>query len=219
MLDSHGFNLWAGDYDKSVNTADENNDYPFAGYKKLMNAVYGTIMDKSPASVLDIGLGTGTLASRLYAGGNEITGIDFSSEMLQKAKEKMPGARLIKCDFSKGLPEELKNARFDFIISTYAFHHLNDAEKVEFILSLLSYLKENGSIIIGDVGFQNREDLEKCRESSGDDWDNDEIYFVFSEIEKELSGKCIIKNYQFSHCSGVLEIYPSKKLMKRSVIS
>lgn len=210
MLDSHGFNLWAGDYDKSVNAADENNDYPFAGYKKLMNAIYGTIMDKNPASVLDIGLGTGTLSSRLYAGGNEITGIDFSSEMIQKAREKMPEARLIECDFSKGLPEELKNARFDFIISTYAFHHLCDAEKVEFILSLLSYLKENGSIIIGDVGFKNREDLEKCKESSGDNWDKDEIYFVFSEIERELNGKCIIKNYQFSHCSGVLEVYPVK---------
>ena len=46
MLDSHGFDLWAGGYDDSVNIADDNNQYPFAGYKKLMNAIYGTVMEK-----------------------------------------------------------------------------------------------------------------------------------------------------------------------------
>lgn len=49
------------------------------------------------------------------------------------SKEKMPFASLIKYDFSKGLPVEIKNNSFDYIISTYALHHLDDEEKRELI--------------------------------------------------------------------------------------
>lgn len=208
MLDNHDFDLWAGDYDKTVNASDENDSYPFAGYKKLMNAIYGTVMKRNPARVLDIGIGTGTLSTRLYEQGNVITGIDFSAEMLEKARLKMPDAKLFQCDFSKGLPEELSNTAFDFIISTYAIHHLADDEKIAFITSLLSLLSENGSIIIGDVSFQTRNDLESCKESSGDDWDDNEFYYVFSEIEARLKSRCALTYHQFSHCAGIMEIRP-----------
>lgn len=209
MLDNHGFDLWSGDYDKSVNASDGNGSYPFAGYKKLMNTIYGTVMKRSPAKVLDIGIGTGTLSSKLYEQGNDITGIDFSKEMLEKATLKMPDAKLIQCDFSKGLPEELNSTTFDFIISTYALHHLADDEKIDFITSLLAILNENGTIIIGDVSFQTRNDLESCKESSGEDWDDNEFYYVFSEIEERLNDKCALTYHQFSHCSGIMEIQPN----------
>lgn len=208
MLKSAGFNLWAENYDESVGLADENNDYPFAGYKELMDAIYGTIMMKKPAAVLDIGIGTGTLAAKLYQEGNSITGIDFSEEMLKIAAEKMSNALLIQHDFSAGLPQRLDGAKFDFIISTYALHHLPDEQKADFILSLLCRLKEGGKIIIGDVGFRTRSDLEKCKDSCGDEWDDEEFYFVYSEMNKRLSGKCKTRYYQFSHCSGVAEILP-----------
>lgn len=208
MLDSHGFDLWAGDYDKAVNVSDDRGKYPFAGYKDLMNAIYGTVMNKHPSKVLDIGIGTGTLASKLYERGNDITGLDFSSEMLEQARSKMPDAQLIQCDFSKGLPSVLGSTTFDFIISTYALHHLKDVEKAVFISSLLDFLNENGSIIIGDVSFRTRSDLEGCKASCGDEWDVDEHYFVFSEINEAMKNKCVLTYHQFSHCSGVIEIHP-----------
>lgn len=210
MLDSHGFNLWAKDYDKSVNIADDNNDYPFAGYKKLMNTVYGAVMSQCPSKVLDIGIGTGTLAYKLYEQGNDITGIDFSSQMLHIAQEKMPNAKLIQCDFSEGLPNVLNNSTFDFIISTYALHHLTDDKKITFISSLLSLLNESGTIIIGDISFQTKSDLEACKKSYKDAWDDEEYYFVFSEINEKMRDKCKIMYHQFSHCSGIMEIRLSR---------
>ena len=33
MLDNKGFDLWADGYDKSVGLSEEENTYPFAGYK------------------------------------------------------------------------------------------------------------------------------------------------------------------------------------------
>lgn len=206
MLDNYGFDLWADGYEKTVQLSDENNEYPFAGYKKLLNAVYSSVMIKASPKVLDIGIGTGVLSSRLYEAKNEITGIDFSDEMLKISKEKMPHARLIKCDISKGLPTEIKNEKFDFVISTYAFHHLTEKEKPQIILSLLKIINENGLIIIGDVSFKDRNALNKCMNDSGKYWDGEEIYIVFDEFERDLKGKCRLDYSQISHCAGIVEI-------------
>ena len=209
MLDDKGFDMWAGGYDESVGIADDNDDYPFAGYRRLMNAVYAAVMEKCPARVLDIGIGTGTLAARLYERGNDITGIDFSGEMLARARARMPGARLIQFDFAQGLPCDISAMKFDFIISTYALHHLTDDEKIIFIPSLLDCLDDGGAIIIGDVGFTNRKDLEKCKAACGDGWDDDEFYFIFSELADRLNDKCNLKYYQVSYCAGIMEITES----------
>ena len=60
MLNSKGFDLWADDYDKSVGLSEEENRYPFTGYKKILGDIYKIIMEKPDAVVLDLGFGTGT---------------------------------------------------------------------------------------------------------------------------------------------------------------
>ena len=211
MLDNHGFDLWADGYDKSVDIADDKDLYPFAGYKKLMNSIYNAVMVKCPAKILDIGIGTGTLALKLYEMGNVITGIDFSSEMLNQSRAKMPNATLIQHDFSKGIPSELSEEKFDFIISTYALHHLTDNEKIRFIRTLLAHLDNAGTIIIGDVAFQDRESLNECRMACVDgEWDEDEFYFVYSELQDELLSHCTMTYNQVSHCAGILKISPRR---------
>lgn len=211
MLNNHGFDLWSNNYDTSVREADENNQYPFAGYTDLMNAIYGTIMKHSPVKVFDIGFGTALLTSKLYDAGNLITGIDFSSEMLRIASLKMPAANLLQWDFSLGIPPVLSNQTFEFIISTYALHHVTDDVKVELISSLLSLLETNGTILIGDVCFRTREGLLLCKDACGDDWDDDEIYFVFSELQERLAPICNLVFHEFSFCSGIIEIRKRSK--------
>ena len=206
MLSNHGFDLWADSYDDSVRNADESHQYPFAGYTHLMNAVYGTIMNQAPAKVLDIGFGTAKLTSKLYDAGNHIFGIDFSSEMIKIAFSKMPCATLLHWDFSLGIPPELSGETFDFIVSTYALHHLTDDTKVSFIIGLLALLRPNGSLLIGDVCFNTRDELFACQASCGDSWDDDEIYFVFSELQARLCASCNLSFHVFSFCSGIIEI-------------
>ena len=58
MLSSQGFDLWADDYDKTVDLSDEEDSYPFAGYKKILNAIYNRILQASCKEVLDVGFGT-----------------------------------------------------------------------------------------------------------------------------------------------------------------
>jgi len=62
MLNSKGFDLWADNYDKSVNLSEEENTYPFAGYKNVLGEIYQTIRNGKGRTILDIGFGTGILS-------------------------------------------------------------------------------------------------------------------------------------------------------------
>lgn len=202
MLDNQGFNLWADNYDQTVQMSEENNLYPFAGYKNILNTIFNEVMQKETSKVLDIGFGTGVLTSKLYENGHKITGIDFSSSMIAIAKAKMPQAKLLEWDLANGLPAEIQADKFDFIISTYTLHHLTDEGKIAFIESLLDFLKQDGKILIGDIAFETREKLEQCRQDSMDYWDDDEFYFVYQELDASLKTQC--EFYPISHCGGVL---------------
>lgn len=88
MLNSKGFDLWAGEYDKSVGLSDACDAYPFAGYKAILNEIYNRVLSCPGKSVLDIGFGTGTLTSKLYEQGCCISGQDFSGKMIELAQKK-----------------------------------------------------------------------------------------------------------------------------------
>lgn len=85
----------------------------------------------------------------------------------------------------------------------YSLHHLTDRQKVDFIHGLLPLLRENGHFYIGDVAFASRADTEACRLHVGDQWDADEIYFVFDEMKR------FFPQMQFeplSPCAGILSL-------------
>ena len=201
MIDDKQFDLWADGYDKAVSVSDEENTYPFAGYRKVLGYIYEMVMKKPGADVLDIGFGTGVLTTKLYEHGFTIYGQDFSKRMIELAQEKMPDAHLYQGDFSKGLCEPLRQQKYDFIIATYALHHLLDEEKKEFLPALRDLLKENGRILIGDVAFETGNDLEKVRYEAGEAWDEEECYFVIEEWKEVFPNLSFVK---LSDCAGVL---------------
>lgn len=203
MLDNKGFDLWADGYDKTVGVSEEGNTYPFAGYKNVLGTIYKTIMEKKNAVVLDIGFGTGTLTTKLYENGCNIYGQDFSARMIELAFQKMPNAYLYQGDFTQGLVEPLQAQNYDFIVATYSLHHLTDEQKVCFLRMLRDHLNPGGQVLIGDVAFENRSQLEQCRKDVGDEWDDDEIYFVVDELKGEFPE---LGFKRISHCSGVLSI-------------
>lgn len=204
MLNNKGFDLWADDYDKSVGVSDEDGTYPFAGYRDILNTIYNYVLSTSAKTVLDIGFGTGTLSSKLYDHGCTIYGQDFSERMIELAQEKMPNAKLFQGDFSKGLAEPLLQQKYDVIIATYSLHHLTDLQKVDLLDNLLLLLNDGGYIYIGDVAFETRTSLEKCMDETGDEWDEDEIYFVFDELKKSFPK---IKFEQMSCCAGLFSLH------------
>ena len=203
MLDNKGFDLWANGYDESVSVSDEDNTYPFAGYKRILGRIYKLIMQKPNASVLDLGFGTATLTTKLYENGCVIYGQDFSSRMIELAYEKMPDARLYQGDFAQGLADPLNKRSYDFIVATYSMHHLTDDQKIRFLKELLGHLNSDGRILIGDVAFESRDELNRCREENDDKWDDDEIYCVVEELRPEFPDLSFEK---MTFCSGIVMI-------------
>ena len=207
MLDNKGFDLWADGYDKSVQISDESDEYPFAGYKDVLNTVYKVAREKI-GTVLDIGFGTGVLTKKLYDDGYKVTGIDFSERMIDIAREKMPEADLIKYDFTDGLPKILEGISFDWIISTYAIHHLTDEQKKLFIYELMKHLNPGGAIVFGDIAFQTKEDLKQAKKRDQEQWDDEEVYLVTDEIKKMIP-EWEVNYKKISYCSGVMTIKKS----------
>lgn len=203
MLDEKGFDLWAQGYDDAVGLSDGQNTYPFAGYKQVLAKICRRVLSRERPAVLDVGFGTGTLTAELYRQGCRIYGQDFSAAMLRQAQRRMPDAQLYQADFSKGLAAPLLQNRYDFILATYSLHHLTDAEKIPFLRGAAGLLKEDGAVLIGDVAFADRAGLESCRQAAGGSWDEDEYYFVFDELRRELPA---LEFEPVSYCAGVLTL-------------
>ena len=214
MLDNKGFDLWADGYDKAVGISDEENTYPFAGYKESLGRIYQTIMEKPGATVLDVGFGTGTLTTKLYEKGYTIYGQDFSSRMIELASQKMPKAQLFQGDMVNGLVVPLLLQKYDFIVATYSLHHLTDEQKDVFIRIMLEQLNEDGCILIGDVAFETRRELEKSRQETGEEWDHDEIYFVAEEMKRAFPE---LEFEKVSYCSGIFRLSRKKESVYNAV--
>lgn len=71
------------------------------------------------------------------------------------------------------------------------------------IKNLQPLLNTEGKIYIGDVAFQNRAELNCCKAAAADEWDDDEIYFVFEEFRAQFPNSVFIP---CSDCAGVIEI-------------
>ncbi|HQN68797.1 MAG TPA: class I SAM-dependent methyltransferase [Anaerolineaceae bacterium] len=205
-MDAAFFDRWSLEYDDDVIACDEANLYPFAGYRRTLESLLDAIKAKPGAKVLDLGFGTAKLTQKLYDAGYEISGLDFSPEMCRIAQEKMPKAQLICFDFAQGLPTAFKDARFDIIVSSYAFHHVPDSLKPARIVEWYDALNPGGMILIGDVAFLNEQSLELSRSDAGDEWDEDEDYMVFSFLQPEIA-HLSPKYEQISYCAGILTIY------------
>lgn len=204
MLDKTGFNQWAGTYDQNIDAFSKG--YPFEGYYDVLGFVQGSIVINQDTTILDLGIGTGLLTHELYSRGAQIIGADFSERMISEAQLKMPMANFLVYDFNDAIPSEILNGRFDYIVSSYAFHHVSDERKVALIKALRGCLKPNGKILIADVAFETTVDLETVKASS-DVWDDDEYYMVAEDIKALLAAEGISSDYhQISVCAGVLEV-------------
>lgn len=203
MLNDKDFDLWADGYDRDVGDSDEENSYPFAGYKEVLGRIFAAVLETPNAKVLDLGFGTGALTVKLYECGCTIFGQDFSARMIALAKPKMPDAQLFQGDLTEGLCAPLNAQRYDCIVATYSLHHLTDEQKISLLNTLADLLNPGGRILIGDVAFATREALEDCREKAGDEWDDEEIYFVADELKTAFPG---LSFTPVSFCAGILTL-------------
>ena len=195
------FNDWTKTYDSDVISIKVG--YPFEGYEFVLDFVEREINISTETKILDLGIGTGTLTERLYKKGANIVGVDFSSKMIEVAKSKMPTATFLCQNLNDVLPEKYNSDTFDYIISTYAMHHLEDKEKINLLNSLYQKLSTNGVILIADISFEHLKDMTEVKNCTKN-WDEDEFYIVYEEFKNML--QLPSKYKKLSICAGILKI-------------
>ncbi|MBT2831330.1 class I SAM-dependent methyltransferase [Staphylococcus coagulans] len=141
------FEKWAERYDDTVFNTSNENEYKdvFEDYPKMLDQ----IAQLSTGEVLEIGAGTGNLTQHLIRQGLDVTAIDPSEDMRAIANQK-EGIHVIEGHFLK-IPVEKK---FDTIVSSFAFHHLDHQGKQEALNYMKQFLKPNGHIVFIDTLFE-----------------------------------------------------------------
>lgn len=204
MLDKHGFDRWAGSYDSHL--ASRLDSFPFIGYYDVLAAVLARIEPRPGMRVLDVGIGTGLLSEALSKHGCSIYGVDFSEQMLEKARARIPDAVLDAVDVTNDYLGRFSGQRFDRLVSTYFFHHLDSRQKLTFIQrALVQNLEAGGMIVIADVAFATENAFDAAHRLHADAWDEDEYYLCGKTIVQELHDNGITAAYdQISPCAGLL---------------
>jgi tRNA (cmo5U34)-methyltransferase len=117
---------------------------------------YGTALEVIPfpsdaaISVLDLGAGTGLLASFVAAAfpRAELTLVDISEEMLGRARERFAATPARVCfevlDFGQA---PLPPAMYDLVVSALAIHHLEDEQKQALFRRVYATLRTGGAFI------------------------------------------------------------------------
>jgi len=204
MLDKSGFEKWAGNYDASI--AASLHTFPFIGYYEVLSAIVSLVEPEKGMEIMDIGIGTGLLSEELCRRGCIIYGVDFSTKMLEKARTRIPSAKLEVVDVSRDRFGKFNDRKFHRLVSSYFFHHLDLRQKTAFIKRTLSEnLYPEGRIIIADVGFETEDNFRAGRVEYEDGWDEDEFYLCGESIVAHLRAESIEAEYaQISLCAGIL---------------
>lgn len=197
------FDRWAADYDAAVR---EDGIFPFDGYDRLLGRVLELAVPLAGRSVLELGVGTGNLTAQLVAGGAAVWGLDFSAEMLKRARQRAPAATLGQVDLLQSYPAAFRRP-FDRIVSTYVFHEFPLHEKAALLQRLFDgYLAPGGRVVIGDIGFPDAAARATVRQAAGDRWE-DEYFWLRDETESALAKAGLAADWsQISSCGFVLTI-------------
>ena len=131
-----GYDRWASTYD------DEGNPLLALEQPEVDEA----LGDVAGLDVLDAGTGTGRHALRLAARGARVVAVDFSDQMLAKARAKR-GADLVRFenhDLTRPLP--YVDASFDRVLSALVLEHVPDV--TGFLRELGRVTRPDGSIVV-----------------------------------------------------------------------
>jgi len=207
LFPASDFDAWAPTYDADVALG---SGFPFEGYQKVLQAVLRKSEVSGGMRVLDLGAGTGNLTALFAQAGCQVWGTDYSAEMVALARRKYPSIPFIQADIRAPWTTALSQS-FDRIVSAYAFHHFDQAEKGAIIDRLArGHLVPEGRIVIADIAFANPKAMEAAAKSLGSEWEP-EFYWVASEDLPALAEAGLHAKYnQITPYAGVFTIYPAE---------
>lgn len=141
-------------FDSISNNYDKLNDImSFGMHRKIKKEVIRDLKINSNSQILDLCTGTGDLAGLLKKEypNTQVTGVDFSSNMLAIAREKYSNIKFLEADCAQ-LPFE--NESFNLCIISFGLRNVENIERV--LKEIHRVLKKDGYFINLDLGKPNR---------------------------------------------------------------
>jgi 2-polyprenyl-3-methyl-5-hydroxy-6-metoxy-1,4-benzoquinol methylase len=104
------------------------------------------LVPENAKTILDVGCGMGRLTAQIATRDRHVVGIDLSSEMIARAREKIHnGLSFVCADF---LSHDFAARKFDCVITAAALHHVPIEAAFPRLLQLLA---PNGRLILHDI--------------------------------------------------------------------
>jgi putative AdoMet-dependent methyltransferase len=126
--------------------ADHSGNY--ADYDQALDYIVRRIAPATGERGLDIGTGTGNLAAGFIERGASMSGVDQSKEMLRLCQKKLPALETRIGNFL-ALPYVAE--QFDFVVSSFAFHHLGPEQQLLALEEIRRVSKPRGRVCIADL--------------------------------------------------------------------
>ncbi|MDL2246408.1 class I SAM-dependent methyltransferase [Methanobrevibacter sp. OttesenSCG-928-K11] len=150
-------------FDDAADRYDKDRKYLIPCFDDFYDIAIDVInFEKDNPKVLDLGAGTGLLSKFLLEKypNADITLVDLSNNMLDKAKErfsKYPNFKYINEDYLNAEFDE----KFDIIMSSLSIHHLKENDKKELYKKCSTLLNEDGIFINADIVLSPSKKLDK----------------------------------------------------------
>lgn len=198
-------------YNKMVKERKDDELGLFEKYEEILHDVRKYILESNPYTIIDIGCGTGNLCGPISDKINVI-GIDKNEEMLEYVKNKYKNMNVRLGSF---LDEPINKNYADIVVTTFAFHGLNDNEKKIAIKNMMDYLKSKGKIIIVDFMFKDEGEREEYKnkfksENRLELWEaiNRKYYSNVEKLESYLNNLNVkVKSNHIINFTWIMEIY------------
>ncbi|WP_020499649.1 class I SAM-dependent methyltransferase [Sciscionella marina] len=131
-----GYRVWSRTYDAKPNTLFDFEE----------PIVRGFLAGREPGTALDAACGTGRYAEHLAGLGHRVIGVDSSAEMLEHARNRVPGAEFHLGSVT-GIP--LGDDSVDTVVCALALVHIPELEPV--FAEFARVLRKGGRLIISDL--------------------------------------------------------------------
>ena len=126
-----------------------------AAFEKVLAGLLDRAMPRPSDACVDLGAGTGFVTTALAPKVSSVLAVDISAAMARSLAGHAAEANLtnVSTEVADLSGFDLAPASTDLIVSSYALHHLVDADKRALVARSMSWLRPGGRLVIADMMF------------------------------------------------------------------